>query len=39
MRWSVSGGGDLNGDGYPDVAVAAPFGSDGRVYLLYSRPD
>jgi hypothetical protein len=27
--WSVAGGGDLNGDGYDDVAVGAPQGDQG----------
>ena len=36
--WSISSAGDVNGDGYGDVIVGAPFfsnneGSEGRVYL------
>ncbi|MCS7225361.1 MAG: integrin alpha, partial [Armatimonadetes bacterium] len=36
---SVSGLGDLNGDGVPDVVVGAPGvrGNQGRIYLLSGR--
>jgi len=33
LGYAVSGGSDLDGDGFGDVAVAAPFGDAGRVYL------
>ena len=33
LGYAVSGALDLDGDGFGDVAVAAPFGDAGRVYL------
>ncbi|MFZ5470676.1 MAG: integrin alpha, partial [Myxococcota bacterium] len=41
--WTVTGAGDVNGDGYGDVVVGAPNWSDGtvtegRVYLYYGGP-
>lgn len=33
LGMGVTGGGDFNGDGFPDVAVAAP--GAGKVYLLF----
>jgi hypothetical protein len=43
LGYSVSGAGDVNGDGYADVIVGAPFndtvGSDaGRAYVYYGGP-
>ena len=39
---AVTGAGDLNGDGWPDFAVGAPFAvsgdSRGRVYIFYGTP-
>lgn len=43
VGWSVSGGGDVNGDGYDDVIVSSP-GADaegvrasGQSYVIYGR--
>lgn len=33
LGYAVSGAVDLDGDGFSDVAVAAPFGDAGRAYL------
>jgi len=40
---SVSGAGDINGDGYDDLIVGAPFGDDaasaaGEAYVIFGRP-
>ena len=35
--WSVSGVGDINGDGLDDSAVGAPFRSVGESYVLFGR--
>ncbi len=42
--YSVSGAGDVNGDGYADLLVGAPYGSDGddyagEAYLVFGRAD
>ncbi|MCB0726390.1 MAG: FG-GAP repeat protein [Ignavibacteriae bacterium] len=40
MGWSVSGAGDVNGDGYDDVIVGAPFNSQyGKALVYYGSPD
>ncbi|GJM10158.1 MAG: hypothetical protein DHS20C11_24340 [Lysobacteraceae bacterium] len=43
IGYSTSGAGDVNGDGYPDIALGAPFGRSlgaaGRTYVLYGGPD
>ncbi len=31
---AIAGGGDLNGDGYDDVVIAAPMGSLAEVYVI-----
>ena len=41
--WSVAGAGDVNGDGFADVLVGAPYfdsgiGDEGRVYLYLGSP-
>lgn len=43
LGWSVAGAGDLNGDGYADVAAGAPFydgghSDEGRVWVFYGSP-
>jgi len=41
--WIVSGAGDVNGDGYDDFLIGAPFddekGNSGAVYLFFGRKD
>jgi len=41
LGWSLSGGGDLDGDGLDDLVISAPFswGGMGRVYVVFGRPD
>ncbi|MCX4242826.1 Ig-like domain-containing protein [Paraliomyxa miuraensis] len=41
LGWSVAGNGDLDGDGYDDVVVSAPFSwnGQGRIYVVFGRPD
>lgn len=38
--WSVSGAGDINGDGFDDLIIGAPFAEDlgGESYLVYGKP-
>ena len=35
--WSVSGAGDFNGDGAPDMMVGAPFATRGQSYVVFGR--
>ena len=40
--WSVSGAGDVNGDGFDDIIVGAPFGdnafaSAGEAYVIFGK--
>ncbi len=44
--WSVSGAGDVNGDGLPDLIVGAfhagvcvPFGCSGESYVIFGKAD
>ncbi len=44
LGWSATGAGDVNGDGHPDVLVAAPYfhtgnPSAGKIYLYYGTAD
>ena len=41
--WSVATAGDVNGDGYADLVVGAPYNGDngtnaGKVYVYYGSP-
>jgi len=38
IGWSVAGAGDVNKDGFDDIAIGALYGGDaGRVYVLYGK--
>jgi len=42
LGWNMAGAGDVNGDGYDDMIVAAPWDDDGgnesgQVYLIFGR--
>ncbi|MFQ6094331.1 MAG: integrin alpha, partial [bacterium] len=41
--WSVAGAGDVNGDGYDDMLIGAPWDSNGgnnsgQTYIVFGRP-
>ncbi len=38
---AIAGGGDLNGDSWPDIVLGAPgaSGGNGAVYVIFGRPD
>ena len=44
LGWSVAGAGDVNGDGYADFLVSAPYANNGptsqagKVYLFFGAP-
>jgi len=40
LGWRVSGAGDVNSDGFPDIVVGAPgaAGRSGRAYVYYGGP-
>ncbi len=39
LGWRASSIGDVNGDGYSDVAIGAPYyNSKGRAYIFYGTP-
>jgi Glucodextranase, domain B/FG-GAP repeat/Carboxypeptidase regulatory-like domain/FG-GAP-like repeat len=41
LGFSLAAAGDLNGDGYPDIAIGVPYGGDtrsGSVHVLYGGP-
>jgi Ca2+-binding RTX toxin-like protein len=35
--YAVSGGGDINGDGYDDLIISAPFAGTGKVYVMFGH--
>jgi len=38
--WSVASAGDVNGDGYDDLIIGAPYaGTSGKTYIVYGRAD
>jgi len=40
--YSVKSAGDVNGDGFPDVVIGAPYGTDeynAEAYVVYGSPD
>ena len=38
--YSVASAGDINGDGYDEIVIGAPYGSDdrGTAYVIYGKP-
>jgi Bacterial Ig domain/FG-GAP repeat len=40
LGWSLAGGGDLDGDGFDDVVISAPFAWNGmgRIYVVFGGP-
>ncbi|XP_053686603.1 integrin alpha-PS4-like [Sabethes cyaneus] len=37
--YSIAATGDINADGYNDIAIGAPFDGDGAVYIFHGSPN